>query len=216
MASNNDVILPIEEPHSIVVTSIRGLRNGIYYGGKVRAMHSLVMAILFSKKPAKEKIKTIVEFTIEHARNLGMYVFLYKIVVHFLTRLRSKESKLHNFIAGGISGYTFFGTKTSVNYQLSLYLLSRITVGIIETVLKRKGKSVKLYPWLTAICWGLVMFLFEDDPSTLQLSLKTSMDFLYKESDKYSSWADFVPFYIPESMVTFINNQIKNIKGNNV
>ena len=28
---------------------LKGARNGFYYGGKVRLMHSLVMAILFSK-----------------------------------------------------------------------------------------------------------------------------------------------------------------------
>jgi peroxisomal membrane protein 4 len=216
MASQAEVIVPIEEPHSVYITSIRGLRNGIYYGGKVRFMHSLVMAILFRKGPLKDKAKMIVDFTIEHARNLGLYVFIYKVIVRFLASARSRESKIHNFIAGGISGFTMFGKKTPVNYQLSLYLLSRITVGIIDTVSKRKGKSLNLYPWLTAICWGLVMFLFEDDPSTLQASLKTSMDFLYKESDSYKSWTDFVPIYIPQPIANFIDNQIKNIRANNL
>ena len=180
----------------------------------MRFMHSLVMAILFRKGPAKDKAKMIVDFTKEHAQNLGLYVFVYKFITRFLTEIRNKESRLHNLLGGAISGYTFFGKKTSVNYQLTLYLLSRITVGAIESIAKRKGiTNLNLYPWLTAICWGLVMLLFEDDPSTIQASLKTSMDFLYKDSDKYSSWADFVPFYIPESWVKFIDNQIKNIRG---
>jgi peroxisomal membrane protein 4 len=33
--------------HSCVVSAIRGLRNGLYYGGKVRFAHAIVMAILF-------------------------------------------------------------------------------------------------------------------------------------------------------------------------
>ena len=35
-------------PHnSCVISAIRGLRNGLYYGGKVRFAHAIVMAILF-------------------------------------------------------------------------------------------------------------------------------------------------------------------------
>ncbi len=35
-------------PHkSCVLSSIRGMRNGIYYGAKIRFMHALVMTFLF-------------------------------------------------------------------------------------------------------------------------------------------------------------------------
>jgi hypothetical protein len=42
------------------------------------------------------------------------------------------------------------------------------------------------------------MYLFENNKSTLQPSLTSSMQFLYKDSDKTSGWRDFVPFYIPD------------------
>ena len=32
---------------SCLIASVRGLRNGLYYGGKVRFAHAIVMAILF-------------------------------------------------------------------------------------------------------------------------------------------------------------------------
>jgi len=36
---------------------IRGLRNGMYYGGKVRFMHSLVIMILFGKGSIFKRLK---------------------------------------------------------------------------------------------------------------------------------------------------------------
>lgn len=52
---------------------------------------------------------------------------------------------------------------------------------------------------LAACCWGLVMWLFETDKSTLQPSLTSSMQFLYVESNKaLSNWRDLVPFYVPK------------------
>jgi hypothetical protein len=52
---------------------------------------------------------------------------------------------------------------------------------------------------VSIICWGLVMFLFEANKSSLQPSLSSSMQFLYKDSDVTRGWRDFVPIYIPEN-----------------
>ena len=43
------------------------------------------------------------------------------------------------------------------------------------------------------------MFLFEANKSSLQPSLASSMQFLYKDSDVTKGWRDFVPIYIPEN-----------------
>lgn len=39
---------------------LKGLRNGLYYGGKVRLVHSFVMMLLF-KSVSKQEIKNIVK-----------------------------------------------------------------------------------------------------------------------------------------------------------
>ena len=41
-----------------LISILRGLRNGIYYGGKVRLVHSFVMMLLF-KSISKSEIKNI-------------------------------------------------------------------------------------------------------------------------------------------------------------
>jgi hypothetical protein len=35
--------------NSCIMSSLRGLRNGVYYGGKIRFLHAVVMSLLFSK-----------------------------------------------------------------------------------------------------------------------------------------------------------------------
>jgi peroxisomal membrane protein 4 len=48
---------------------------------------------------------------------------------------------------------------------------------------------------LAAVVWGIVMWLFEKQKELLQPSLRHSMEFLYKESDKIEGWRDFLPYY---------------------
>lgn len=118
-------------PHeSCIMSSLKGLRNGIYYGGKVRFLHSLVMTILFKKDGTLfDKLKYILKLTLEHAKNLGLFVFCYKSFVCLLNRISNKQRKIHSLISGFIFGYLIFGKKTVINQQLVLYILSRIIYG---------------------------------------------------------------------------------------
>ncbi|KAL4432358.1 hypothetical protein ABPG74_011117 [Tetrahymena malaccensis] len=184
---------------SCVISSVRGLRNGLYYGAKIRFMHALVMTILFKKGSLKSKVNHIVTLTLEHARNLGTYVFSYKSLVCLLNRLRGVQSPFHSLIAGAICGGLIFGEKSGVNTQIVLYLFSRVIQGSAELLIK-KGMlpDWTFYPHLAMICWAVVMYLFEDNESTLQPSLTTSMKYLYKESDhKVKYLTQFLPFTLP-------------------
>lgn len=197
---DNSIILcdSICNHQSCFLSSLRGLRNGLYYGGKVRFTHALVMSILFKRGSLKHRAISIAKLTWEHARNLGVYVFFYKLLVCFLQRVRHKQSKFHSLIAGFVVGGLVFKDKTAVNSQIMLYLLSRVITGGAQRLADLGYlPNVKVFTLLSAACWGIVMFLFEDDAGVLQQSLKSSMNFLYRESDLYESWRDFIPFSIP-------------------
>ena len=98
------------------LTSIlKGLRNGIYYGGKVRLVHSFVMMLLF-KSISKAEIKNIFKLGYEHARNLGLFVFTYKALCILMSKLWG-EKPVNSLIAGFIGGALFFSKKTPVQYQ---------------------------------------------------------------------------------------------------
>ena len=65
---------------------LKGWRNGVYYGGKVRFVHSLVMMLLFKPK-TKANLLQIFRLTYEHAYNLGKFVVIYKLLVQLLSKL---------------------------------------------------------------------------------------------------------------------------------
>jgi peroxisomal membrane protein 4 len=188
---------------------LRGVRNGIYYGGKVRAMHSVVMATLFMKGTLWERFTKCGKLTGEHALRLGVYIGLYKTTIAVLKNLNNgQRHRAHFFIAGLLNGYLVYRSKDSnINQQIILYLLSRVLTGGAQS-LQTSGHlpSGKWFPLLAALCWGLVMFLFENDPKSLQPSLTGSMEFLYHESEQYNNWTDFVPVYIPAGLKTSIES----------
>lgn len=178
-------------------------------------MHSLVINILFKKGSAWSKFKNMCEMAWEHARNLGLYVLCYKTLLYVFQRLEGGYRRgLHELIAGFLAGFCCFKEKTNVNYQIILYLFSRILIGLVSYTASKYnfGQTWNTHPALAAICWGTVMLLYEDDKSTLQPSLKSSMDFLYTQSETYHSWADFVPFYIPKSVVKWVSDKFSKKK----
>eukprot|EP00986_Skeletonema_menzelii_P012918 scaffold7298_cov150-Skeletonema_menzelii.AAC.18 len=94
----------------------------------------------------------------------------------------------HAFLAGAVGGYIVWGRYSSVNYQLILYLASRILVGCIKLA-REKGirpfswkrlEFANSYPYGAAVIWGTVMMLFEEYPEVLHPSLRRSMDEIYR------------------------------------
>ena len=116
----------------------------------------------------------------------------------------------HALIAGLIGGYTVWGQYTSINYQIVLYLFSRVLVALFQRLATTMAKHQELqqqrnglhkinpisfitlqqlmkeriYSLSAAAVWGIVMFLFEDSPEFLQPSLRSSMDEIYRFSNR--------------------------------
>ena len=73
--------------------------------------------------------------------------------------------------------------------------------GIAVSLQKSKViPETNAFSYVSIITWGIVMFLFERDKTTLVNSLSSSMTFLYHDSDTTNGWRDFVPFYVPEAL----------------
>lgn len=116
----------------------------------------------------------------------------------------------HALIAGMIGGYTVWGRYSSINYQIVLYLTSRVIVALFQrltqttTTIQHQeqqqqqqqfSKSVplpivswrqlikdRIFPLSAATIWGIVMYLFEESPEFLHPSLRSSMDEIYRFS----------------------------------
>ena len=135
----------------------------------------------------------------QHGRNLGLFVFIYKLIQCFLTNLTGKRRNIYAFIAGILGASVIWRERTAINQQICFYLISRVGEGIIKT-LRKKDKFPKesKFGYVSMFIWGMVMYLFERDKSTLQNSLTSSMTFLYHDSDRNErGWRDFVPFEFP-------------------
>lgn len=108
------------------------------------------------------------------------------------------ENPRHALIAGAIGGYAVWGRYSSVNYQIVLYLTSRIIVGGLALARERGippfGAKVlnfdRSYRLAAAAVWGVVMLLFEEHPHVLHPSLKRSMDEIYRFLPSWLSGGD--------------------------
>lgn len=195
-----------------VAAIIAGTLSGAKYGLKIRLPHATVMTFLFAKQLTfREKSKTIAKLTAEHATNLAAFVFIYKSmlaglkfsstgVMGKLCRLIGLNNKKqrsppglpelphHSFLAGAVGGYIVWGRYSSVNYQMILYLASRILVGSIKLAREKGVKPFSwsgasfgnTYPLAAAGIWGTVLYLFEQHPNVLHPSLRRSMDEIYR------------------------------------
>jgi len=142
-----------------------------------------------------EKLKVIFQLTFAHAKNLFLFVGIYKTLLVVLKSIWTKNVPIHSFLAGGIGGYFVFGANTPVNQQINLYLTGRVLLGLMSHASTRFELPAVPGPVSSglfgAVNWALVMWLFERDKSALQGSLRSSMTYLYHDSNKWSSWRDF-------------------------
>ncbi|RUS16028.1 Tim17/Tim22/Tim23/Pmp24 family-domain-containing protein [Endogone sp. FLAS-F59071] len=108
------------DPHyHEVLAIVKGVRNGVVYGAKVRFPHALVMTFLFRSASLKEHIKFIYKATKQHATNLGSFVFIYKTLMLLQKKANGdKQANIHPFLAGLIGGYIVFGENNNINNQV--------------------------------------------------------------------------------------------------
>ncbi|KAI5808124.1 Tim17/Tim22/Tim23/Pmp24 family-domain-containing protein [Peziza echinospora] len=237
-----------------VLAILKGLRNGLVYGAKIRFPHALVMALLFRTGTLKEKLISVLRATKQHAINLGTFVTIYKTALYLFTHhpnllpipflppsgssLSSTSSKpttstssphpLHTFLAGVIGGYYVFGRENNpINQQIVLYVFARVVLALAKLAIRPTGgggptttsppvspqitsttnrgstssflpqtllgHDIKTVAWpvFASMSWGAVMCLFNGVPDTVQPSLRSSMQYLYLDSEKWSGIRDF-------------------------
>ncbi|WFD00506.1 hypothetical protein MYAM1_003255 [Malassezia yamatoensis] len=180
---------------------LKGARNGLVYGTKIRFPHALVMVFLFGSGTPREKFSKIITATRQHALRLCMYVALYKAIMMIQRDLftNGKEDPNHPFVAGLIAGGYMFGERTPVNEQIVLYCVGRCIASLLpraevpsdypaKKVIPIDGTAHKIF---AAVTWGTVMWLFVNRRQRLNGGLVNSMDYLYVLSDKWDGLRNF-------------------------
>ncbi|KAI9323582.1 peroxisomal membrane protein 4 [Dichotomocladium elegans] len=182
--------IALDPQYHDLLTIVKGFRNGVVYGARIRFPHALVMAFLFKSGSVMDKFRYIFRATKQHARNLGVFATIYKTAMFAQKKLNGgKEAGIHPFIAGLVGGYFVFGENNAINQQIVLYIFARVFLATVKLPVKRQiiDAPQHTYPLFAAVCWGLVMYLFKHDADVLQPSLRASMQYIYKDSDYWDS-----------------------------
>ncbi|KAK3990254.1 peroxisomal membrane protein 4 [Cladorrhinum sp. PSN332] len=193
---------------------VKAARNGAVYGTKVRFPHAFVMIMLFRSGTLQEKARLIFRATKTHARNLAKFATIYKATCMFLKAYGAtpgKEGPYDSFIAGLLGGYIVFGQRSrsgkisSVNQQIVIYVFARAVLALARLAVKpgtglpgvsepQRSASISYYAWpvFASVSWGAVMHLFKRQAAELQPSLRSSMTYIYADSDHWDGLRNFI------------------------
>lgn len=197
--------IKIRFPHAFVMTYL--FRRGLSLREKMRLVTKLTASHALNLSMFAGVYKATLFFLKIYGRKIGMsaqarsssgYVLKFiswlvggsttSTTRHIPRAPGIPEEPYHAIIAGAIGGYTIWGKDSAVNYQIVLYLASRVIVGCMGLA-REKGiqpfSCSKLhfrnaFPLFSAAIWSAVMFLFEEHPHVLHPSLKKSMDDIYR------------------------------------
>ncbi|KAK7154757.1 hypothetical protein R3I93_009647 [Phoxinus phoxinus] len=181
---------------------LKGFRNGAVYGAKIRAPHALVMTFLFRSGSLREKLWAIAQATFTHSRNLACFVFTYKGLQAVQQHFQGKHLQSHSFLAACLGGWLVFGENNNINSQINMYLLSRILFALSRLAVEKgfiPQPKTDPFPLFATLVWGVVLWLFEYHPHTLQPSLQSSMNYLYHDSNTWHDISDFLIYNKPKT-----------------
>lgn len=116
-----------------------------------------------------------------------------------------KEGPYDTFFAGLMGGYVVFGQRnprtgkvSSVSQQIVIYIFARVVLGLAKLSVEpstgivtnvQLSNKIKdnAWPVFAAMSWGAVMYVFRWHPESLQSSLRSSMSYIYVQSDHWDS-----------------------------
>ncbi|CRK26918.1 hypothetical protein BN1708_000704, partial [Verticillium longisporum] len=122
-----------------------------------------------------------------------------------------KEGPHDTLLAGALGGYLVFGGRgarsgriPSVNQQIVVYVFARVVLALARLAVKpavglprvsepAASAAISHYAWpvFASGSWAMVMYLFRWHPEDLQSSLRSSMTYIYKQSDDWDSLRNF-------------------------
>ena len=193
----------LDPANHAILSIIKGARNGLVYGAKIRFPHALVMVTLFGSGTPRDKWKKIITATRQHAMRLALYVMIYKTTLMVIRDLfrDGKQASIDPFLAGMLGGWYMFGERTPVNEQIVLYCVSRCVAALLPRARVPKdyptNKVVPIdntaHQLFAALTWGSVMWLFVNKRHRLNGGLVSSMDCVYSKRETNEQTCTFFP-----------------------
>ncbi|GAA5967649.1 hypothetical protein JCM21900_006729 [Sporobolomyces salmonicolor] len=196
-----------------VLAILKGARNGLVYGARVRAPHALVMTLVFHSGSWQQRLRYVYRATKQHSFNLARFVAIYKTCLLLQKTLAGGKARpMDTFWAGLVGGWMVFGERNAVNEQIILYVVSRVITSFLpragppapsprpsSTVApdgfpfppghpypKSRPPNAKVFELYAALAWGLVMYLFRERRDRLHGGMVSSMQYLYLDSEVWN------------------------------
>lgn len=116
-----------------------------------------------------------------------------------------KEGPFDTFLSGLLGGYLVFGQRSprtgkvsSVSQQIVIYVFARTVLALAKLSVEPKMGLVtntqlsnrikeSAWPAFAALSWASVMYVFRWHPESIQPSLRSSMSYIYVQSDHWDS-----------------------------
>mmetsp|Transcript_8063 Transcript_8063/g.24989 ORF Transcript_8063/g.24989 Transcript_8063/m.24989 type:complete len:242 (-) Transcript_8063:179-904(-) len=216
MSTPSKYVFPDHKPWELdwIVSALRGLRNAIVCGARIRTpyvMQTAIYVLLYRDRSSVRRLQFVLKQLVAHGRNLGLFVLIYKLICSFLRHFGMRTG-LESWIAGFIGGYYGFGDSSgvrgAVNKQVVLYLFARGLHGLMLSAVNRGLLSPSAdvtkpmgFRVLAGFSLALILYLTEHEPETLQPSFMRTMTNLYHESDSPPNLPE--TNYIPLVLFTF-------------
>ncbi|GJN89014.1 hypothetical protein Rhopal_001985-T1 [Rhodotorula paludigena] len=204
--------------HHDVLAILKGARNGLVYGARVRAPHALVMTLVFHSGSWRQRLMYMYRATKQHSLNLARFVAIYKTALLLQKTLAGgKERKFDTFFAGLIVLYVVSRVISSfLPRATAAPAPSAARAATPSTALdgfphppgfpypKSRPPHPKVFELYAALAWGAVMYLFREKRDRLHGGMVSSMQYLYLDSEVWNSvktllWRDFL-LAIPPTM----------------
>lgn len=124
--------------YQVLLDALGALRNGFVYGCKIRAPHTFVLQMVWSKGSWQSLFQRIYDLTSQHATNLALNAVLFKLGVALLRLAQGTTQPWHHALVGGLAGFLIWGQNNAVNWQVNMYMMSRALSGIVLLLLERR------------------------------------------------------------------------------
>jgi peroxisomal membrane protein 4 len=137
--------------YTALFQTVKSMRNGAVYGGRLRFAHSLVINLLFRRNvPLSKRLSSVFKMTKDHGLILSLFVLLYKAILLSLQRVTRKKLPIYEFFAGSIGGMIVYGNQTkvlnhSIAHQITLYCAARVLLGLGKLTAYKSAKFIQDY-----------------------------------------------------------------------
>mmetsp|Transcript_4703 Transcript_4703/g.7107 ORF Transcript_4703/g.7107 Transcript_4703/m.7107 type:complete len:146 (-) Transcript_4703:297-734(-) len=85
------------------ISTLKGARNGFFYGSRLRFAHAFVMSILFGRGNLNDRVKWAVKMAVSHGLFLTLLVSSFKSAQCILVRAFQKNTPWVALLAGAVS-----------------------------------------------------------------------------------------------------------------